>query len=524
MKKGLSIFAVILLLVGFLAACGSKDKSNESSGNKGESAAKVNKEGFPIVDEKIELEIFGPNVGVAKWEDMKFFQVMEEKTNVKFKFNTPPNDSLETQKNLLFASNELPDIFYGASLTNSDVTKYGNSGQLIPLEDLIEEYAPNIQKMFEEYPEVKKTITALDGHIYTLPALDRNLPWNIHPLWYNGHYLEALGVTELPTTTDELYELLKRIKTEDPNGNGEADEIPLTASEMWDIRQWFMGFFGVRSIAQADYDGTIKYGAIQPEYKEYLQYMNKLWKEDLFDHEAFSQTGDQKAAKGKAGKVGLFANWGPGGFLGEEESTKHPMMQPVTGPNVDKPVIPISPGQSINQFAISNTNKHPEASMRWIDYSYSEEGNAFLHGLDEGDVWDFADDAKTVRKMHEGGEEKRGTMTPAYGFPVPTWSHEEYAKSFYGEYENFRDKETQEKIVANGVVALPQLFLTPEELDQIAGINADIVAYAEQMEAKFITGAESFDNWDKYVKTAEDIGIDKIVEVYQTALDRYKAQ
>ena len=37
--------------------------------------------------------MFGPNVGVAKWEDMKFFQEMEKKTNIAFKFNTPPNTS-----------------------------------------------------------------------------------------------------------------------------------------------------------------------------------------------------------------------------------------------------------------------------------------------------------------------------------------------------------------------------------------------------------------------------------------------
>ena len=45
---------------------------------------------------------------------------------------------------------------------------------------------------------------------------------------YNAEWLEALGVTELPTTTEGFYELLKRFKTEDPNGNGEADEIPLS--------------------------------------------------------------------------------------------------------------------------------------------------------------------------------------------------------------------------------------------------------------------------------------------------------
>ncbi|WP_318618009.1 extracellular solute-binding protein [Sporosarcina sp. YIM B06819] len=520
MKKGLLVFMSMMLVMGVLAGCAS---SKEGAGS---NAAKVevNKEGFPIVDEKITLSLFAPNVGIAKWQDMKYFQEMEKRTNIAFNFNTPPNESFETQKNLLFASNELPDVFYAASLTNSDVTKYSEQGLLIPLDDLIDEYAPNVAAMLEKYPDIKKTITALDGHIYTLPTVNRTSPpWNIHPMWYNGDFLAALNVTELPTTTDELYDLLVRFKTEDPNGNGLPDEIPLTAAEMWDINQWFMGFFGVVARAVGTYDGEVKYGAIQPEYKEYLEYMNKLWKADLFDHEAFSQTGEQKGAKGKKNQVGLFANWGAGSFMGVEESDKHPMMQPVTGPNVSQPVIPISPGQSINQFAISNTNKNPEATMRWIDYSYSPEGSAFIKGLDEGDLWEFTDDTKTKRINLKDLGDKKGTMTPEYGINVPLWADEAYELSFANEYDVFVKNETAEKIVKYGQVAMPQLFLTAEELDQIAGINADLVAYVEQMEAKFITGAIPFSEWDKYVETANKIGVDKVVEVYQTAYDRYAA-
>ena len=69
---------------------------------------------------------------------------------------------------------------------------------------------------------------------------------------------------------------------------------------MWDIREWFMGFFGVIALGPGRYDGKeVKYGAVQPGVKEYLEYMNKLWKEELFDHEVFSQTGEQKGQRQK---------------------------------------------------------------------------------------------------------------------------------------------------------------------------------------------------------------------------------
>jgi putative aldouronate transport system substrate-binding protein len=522
-KKRLVLPMISILLAGMLSAC----SNNQEASSEKSKSAEINSEGFPIVDEKITLSMFGPNVGRAKWEDMKYFKMMEKKTNIHFEFDTPPNDSFETQKNLLFASNELPDIFYGASLTNSEIIKYSEQGLLVPLDDLIEKYAPNVQEMFKEYPDVKKSITALDGHIYALPTVDRTLQWNIHPMWYNGSFLKALNVKELPKTSDELYDLLVRIKTEDPNGNGKQDEIPLTAAEMWDINQWFMGFFGVVSIGVGTYDGEVKYGAAQPGFKNYLEFMNKLYKEELLDNEVFSQSWDQKGAKGKANRVGLFANWAPGDFLGMPNDTTNPMMQPVTGKGADKPVIAISPGQSVGQFAITNVNKNPEASMRWVDYSYSKEGNEFLSILDEGDIWEWADKDKNLRRLipREDGtsiEDYKGTLTPNYGINVPTWAHLDSPIVYEGNaYDPFVVAETKNKIKPVGQVAMPQVFLTPEELKEVAAINADLEAYVEQMEAKFITGQEPISKWNEYIKTIDKMGVDKLVKIYQKAYDRY---
>src|SRR5699024_10973892 len=142
-----------------------------------------------------------------------------------------------TTLNLDFASGDLDDIIFAAGNSNftADMeVKYGEQGLIIPLEDLIEEYAPNIQKMFEERPDVKKSITTLDGHIYALPRVVKEggtSSWYMSPFWYNGRWLDELGVDELPETTEELYDLLVRFRDEDPNGNGEADEIPLSAQE-----------------------------------------------------------------------------------------------------------------------------------------------------------------------------------------------------------------------------------------------------------------------------------------------------
>src|SRR5699024_12280130 len=102
-----------------------------------------------------------------------------------------------------------------------------------------------------------------------------------------------ISIDELQETKYEIYELLKRIRDEDSNGNGEKDEIPLHDVEMDSIGQWFMAAFGVKDQGIIEDDGEVKYGAITDGYKEYLKYMNKLYDEKLLDPETFSQSDEE---------------------------------------------------------------------------------------------------------------------------------------------------------------------------------------------------------------------------------------
>src|SRR5699024_12839799 len=101
--------------------------------------------------------------------------------------------------------------------------------------------------------------------------------------------LEELDLDELTETNDELYELLKRIRHDDPNGYGKEDDIPLTDVELDSIGPWFMAAFRVKDQGVIENDGNVTYGAITDGYKEYLEYMNKLYEEKLLDPETFSQ-------------------------------------------------------------------------------------------------------------------------------------------------------------------------------------------------------------------------------------------
>lgn len=298
LKKTWAILLSMTMLFTLLAACGSSDKpAAEGNSGNSESASEVSKEGFPIVNEPITLTMMGQDVGIQNWQDMAFFKEMEKKTNIKFEFRNAPADSFDTKRNLVFASGDYPDVFFSGQLQASDEVNYGGQGVLIPLEGLIDEYAPNLKKILDENPDIRKSITTPDGHIYSLPNIDLDAGWYRGPLWYNGKFLKALGM-EVPKTIDELYTYLKRVKEEDPNGNGKQDEIPLASVKLDDLRMWLLGSWGIyNEVIYSDTQDKVHYTPMEPGYKEYLTFLNKLWTEGLLDKETFSQTDEQKKSE-----------------------------------------------------------------------------------------------------------------------------------------------------------------------------------------------------------------------------------
>ncbi len=100
-----------------------------------------------------------------------------------------------------------------------DVANYGAQGIFIPLNDLIDKYAPNFKKLLDQYPEVKSGLTMPDGNIYSFPTFYEPSFTSVligTKLWYNQAFLDALGMKP-PATTDEFYQYLKAVKTQDPN-------------------------------------------------------------------------------------------------------------------------------------------------------------------------------------------------------------------------------------------------------------------------------------------------------------------
>ncbi|WP_238482777.1 extracellular solute-binding protein [Lederbergia galactosidilytica] len=208
MKKILYVFMTLLLL--FLVACskdsgekaGTTDKSKEVTDN-------FNETGMPIVDEPITLKMFAGmgNNTLKNWNDILVWNTYEEMTNIHIEWEQIEAEAIEEKRNLALASGSLPDAFYAANMPTLDIFKYGQQGSFLELNDLIEKYAPNLTKLMEENPDIRKAITFPDGKIYSLPSIydPEFTSVRTHPLmWYNSELLDKYGM-EVPASTEEFY-------------------------------------------------------------------------------------------------------------------------------------------------------------------------------------------------------------------------------------------------------------------------------------------------------------------------------
>lgn len=225
--KVISCLLILVMLAGIMTAC--KGDSKETTTSATTTTAKAgtttaaatepttteeeipnfNPEGFPIVNEPITLTMLSiqPSSMIDDWTQHKFFQRAEELTGIRFIFNNVPVDVYNERKQLGWASGDLPDLFFKAVIGVEEEVIYGDGeGLLVPLNDLIDKYGPNIQYLFQERPDAKQAWTLPSGKIYTLGSVGGK---SMHPAWYiNVVWLDRLGL-DMPTNPDELYNALK---------------------------------------------------------------------------------------------------------------------------------------------------------------------------------------------------------------------------------------------------------------------------------------------------------------------------
>lgn len=523
LKKIIARTSIITLAATSMLACGEKNNSEISKD--------FNATGFPVVDESITLTamtLASPANG--NFNEMKQFKEVAEKTGVTVKFDqiADAGGAWEEKKNLTLASGDLPDMFFGGGISDTDIDKYGSNGMFLPLDDLIEKYAPNLKKILDENPNIKKQITAADGHIYSLFLRAGEKQGEISPnLFINKKWLDNLGL-DVPKTTDDFYNVMKNFKEKDPNNNGKNDEIPFSfVSDNFNRGEnSIFGAFGV-----IDYpnnmmikDNKVVYVPKEDGYKEGIKWLSKLYKDGLIDNEIFTHTPSQYQSKSNSGDtvygafIGYFADEVVGNGKAKDE---YIALEPLKGPNGDQ--LWSRNGYDVidgGKFTITSKNPNPEATIRWVDELYDPEMSLRLTKGELGISYEKKDDKYVV--ISKPGETFSATDNAPIFYTVGYFTDELYDKTLFPENVEIKREIYNKYDKLADTNPLPSLKFKSEELDEMATITTDLSNYVKEMKAKWVTGQRDVDkDWNEYITTLNNMRADKLIKIYNDALNRY---
>ncbi|MFO7635382.1 MAG: extracellular solute-binding protein, partial [Caldilinea sp.] len=225
MNKSRSLFVALLVIVSIVLVSCTGAAPAAAPGGESQAA------GGPV-----KITIFSPQSTEQNLPTNSFTLEAQEQFGIEFEWQTTTYDgnSAKEQRQISLASGDYPDLYmlipWVDQFSQLELLRYGQQGVLIPLNDLIAEHGPNIQAALDNYPDFRAMATAPDGNIYGLPQLIECYHCSFaNKMWVNTKWLNALGL-EVPKTTEEYKAMLEAFKTQDPNGNGAADEVPLSGS------------------------------------------------------------------------------------------------------------------------------------------------------------------------------------------------------------------------------------------------------------------------------------------------------
>ena len=440
------------------------------------------------------------------------------------------------QKALLFASDDLPDAFFGScGLGDSDIVQ--NKEKLLELTDLInEETMPNLMKIFEEDPTMRMACTDRNEQIYSLPKKIPFRPKLNSQNYINKEWLDNLNL-EMPTNYDELKEVLIAFKEQDADGDGDPNnEIPISGYKP-----------GYGSVLLASFDliergdehmsldanNKVVFVPTQDHYKEAVKYLRELWELGVMDEEYFTQEGSMYTAKlQKEGgsQIGIVSGWTADSWSGP--NTKQFVQMPtLESPWGTKNAQSIASTEYSDKELILNINcPNPEKVLRWADLFYDDlvSLQTFYGSISTGQIKDNGDGT------YELLTPKDNTLdTSAWWYSPRDFGPKYMRKEFEEKVTLPTDQGDGLKLVEDELNAQyadnPNLLhawpgtikFTDDEINERTALNVDINSYVEAQWAHWITEGGVEEEWDDYLQQLDAMGLQRLIEIDQGAYDAY---
>lgn len=539
-KMTASVLAAALCM-GTLAGCGSTpagtaggetnaqetkaEETKAAEGSEGEADTEGAAEGevsYPLNSDET-LTIWTPQAlpaGYTDYNEVPFYKNLGKQIGVNIEWSGPSTgEDAKTAYNLLMAAEELPDIIFYYPLDNGEETDIAD-GIYVELTDY-QEYFPDYLKAAEATGEIKNTRMD-NGGIGTFWMMRGDERLTVFQgMVVRQDWLDECGL-EVPDTLEE-YDTVARTFHEKYGA-------VFTQVDSRSMNSVNTAFNATKAYYVND-EGEIVLGAIEDNYREYLEFMNQWYEDGILDPDFATMDAKMQETKVLNDQTGLavtssgtvsgwISNLEANGNSAEFVAAPYPPKEDGETPEFGHA------GNMVGIFGarITTDCENIPLACQVLNWGYTEEGQLYWNFGEEGVSYEMKDGepvfTDVVMKDEKGIDHGINTYAGAAGNFVTVQ-----------DYRMWEQKNTDVGVAAVDVWAetnqkdhvLPNLSSTQEENEAITNDNAAINNYINEMYYKFIMGEESLDdaNWQKYVDTIKSMNVDNILKIKNEQLDRW---
>lgn len=545
MKKNHRAFALVLavlLSLSLVTACQSNTPAatpTPASGTKTaspEPSAAVNEEptGFklPIAEEKTEFGIWslGPwsEAGMQTANDSPTRQKIEELTNIHINWQHPAAGQEMEQFNLVVASQSYPDAFFNQmNYYVGGLDKFVDDNVIVDLKPYLAENAPNYMARREEDNYFKFMTVTDEGRMPVLRHFKQDSQPSFMGPMIREDWLKDLSIST-PETFTEWKAMLKAFK--DQKGADLVQQLGSTG-----LDQAMMAGFGIAP-AFFQMDGTVHYGPLESEYKDYVQTMGEWYSEGLIDPDFFSRgntlvdtsfvtTGRMGAWTSFYTLIDMYQKQS-----GDEKYSVAPVAIPVVTKGETRKIVYGSTIYRIGAAVASISTSCTDVAtlLKYLDFYYSDEGSLLANFGIEDQSYTYNDQGEPkftelVAKNPDGLSLGNSIAKYAIHHAQPFWYNWKRELSDYMSDKskgagvvwdaNYKDERT-----------LPEVSITAEESQVYSRIYNDVNTYVQEMTIKFITDPANLSQYDAFIKEVKALGIDEAIKIQQAAYERYNSR
>jgi putative aldouronate transport system substrate-binding protein len=458
-------------------------------------------------------------------------KALTKQTGVKCKYLHPPEGKTRETIELLAATGMLPDIMEDdwAAYPGGPQAALAN-GTILRLNRIFKHYAPNLCSRLKNHPDWDRQIKTDARDYYAFPFIrgDERLLVTSGPV-IRKDWLEELRLAG-PETPGEWYSVLKAFKDK-------KKAIAPLSMTLAQLQTDLGGGFDICGEHQGFYleEQAVKYSFNTPQYKKFLMTMNRWFAAGLLDSNFANLTLKTREANLLSGKTGIVdvSAGSLGAWIGAMRKSDSQFQMaglkfaiPKKGEKAKfARRLPECIGNSGGNAALSGTCKNIATAARLLDYNYSEAGRMLLNFGRENISYKMVNNypkfTELVTKNPQLSMTKVLSQYTRSNFNGPFIQDRRMVEQLYNLPQQ---KEAQRQWLDNDYqkYLLPVLTCDDRETSQIGPIVSEIRSYVTRMSISFIMGIEPFSHYEAYVDRLDQLGLNRVLKVYQKAYERYE--